>query len=88
MRREPDTTRKRSVSSVDRDAKRREQEFEWWLSRLDDAGKAELYLFMSLLIRHPGFHADLKTNTPEGENLPPYEVIQSLMEKWSLSESA
>ena len=88
MRRERDTTCERSVSSMDWDTKRREQEFEWWLSQLDDAGKAELYLFMSLLIRRPGFHADLKTNTPEGENLPPYTVIQSLMEKWSLSESA
>lgn len=88
MRRERDTTRKRSVSSMNRDAKRRKQEFKRMLSRLDDAGKAELYLFMSLLIRHPGFRADLKTNTPEGEKLPPYEVIQSLMEKWSLSESA
>lgn len=88
MRRERDTTCERSVSSMDWDTKRREQEFEWWLSQLDDAGKAELYLFMSLLIRHPGFRADLKTNTPEGENLPPYEVIKSLMEKWSLSESA
>lgn len=88
MRRERDTTCERSVSSMDWDTKRREQEFEWWLSQLDDAGKAELYLFMSLLIRRPGFHADLKTNTPEGENLPPYEVIKSLMEKWSLSESA
>lgn len=88
MRLERDTTCERSVSSMDWDTKRREQEFEWWLSRLDDAGKAELYLFMSLLIRQPGFRAELKANKPDGENLPTYEVIQALMEKWSLSESA
>ena len=88
MRRERDTTCERSVSSMDRDAKRRKQEFKRLLSKLDDAGKAELYLFMSLLVQHPGFRAELKANRPDGENLPPYEVIQSLMEKWSLSESA
>ncbi len=88
MRCERDTTCQRSVSSMDRDAKRREQEFERWLSQMDDAGKAELYLFIRLLIQHPGFRAELKANKPDRENLPTYEVIQALMEKWSLSESA
>lgn len=88
MRCERDTTRKRSVSSMNRDAKRRKQEFKRMLSRLDDAGKEELYLFMRLLIQHPDFRAELKANKPDGENLLTYEVIQALMEKWSLSESA
>lgn len=73
---------------MDREAKRREQEFERLNSRLDEAGKAELGLFMSLLIKHPGFCAELKAHKQEGENLPPYEVIQALMAKWSLLESA
>lgn len=71
-----------------RDTKRIEQEFKRMLSGLSYAEKEELYLFMSLLAQHPGFCADLKANTPEGEKIPRREVVRELMAKWSLSESA
>lgn len=71
-----------------RDTKRIEQEFKRMLSGLSYAEKEELYLFMGLLVRYPGFCADLKANTPEGEKIPRREVVRELMAKWSLSESA
>lgn len=71
-----------------RDMKTREQELMQMLPRLSYAEKEELYLFMSLLAQYPGFCADLKANTPEGEKIPRREVVRELMAKWSLSESA
>lgn len=50
--------------------------------------QAKILIFAGLLVNCPGFKAELAAITPAGQRIPPFEVVEALMNKWMQKEAA
>lgn len=56
--------------------------------QLSKERQEEILLIARIMGKSQGFNKDLRAHTPEGKEVPPYEITLALAKKWAELESA